>query len=67
MMDAFPTITSAAAELAARRISPVELTRHCLDRIGKLDAQLHSFLLVTEARAMADARAAEARFMAGRP
>ena len=64
-MDGFPTIASAAADLAAKKISPVELTQHCLARIAKLDGALHSFLLVTEERALADAKAAEARFMAG--
>ena len=66
-MAAFHTIASAAADLAAKRISPVELTKQCLERIGRLDGELHSFLLVTEERALADAKAAEARFMAGRP
>ena len=66
-MTDFHTIASAAADLAAKRISPVELTKQCLERIGRLDGALHSFLLVTEERALADAKAAEARFMAGRP
>ena len=66
-MSAFPTIASAAADLAAKKISPVELTKHMLARIAKLDGQLHSFLMVTEERALADAKAAEARFMAGTP
>ena len=66
-MNAFPTIASAAADLAARKISPVELTKHMLARIAKLDGQLHSFLMVTEERALADAAAAEKRFMAGTP
>jgi len=66
-MEGFPTIASAAADLAAKKMSPVELTQHLLARIGKLDGQLHSFLLVTEERALADAKAAEARFMAGQP
>src|SRR5688500_7591607 len=66
-MDAFPTIASAAADLAAKKVSPVELTKHMLERIGKLDGQLHSFLMVTEERALADAKAAEKRFMEGRP
>ncbi len=66
-MDAFPTIASAAAGLAARKISPVELTKHLLARIARLDGQLHSFLMVTEERALADAKAAEARFMSGQP
>ena len=64
-MEAFHTIASAAAALAAKKISPVELTQHCLARIAKLDGALHSFLLVTAERALADAKAAEARFMAG--
>ena len=66
-MNTFPTIASAAADLAAKKISPVELTKHMLARIAKLDGQLHSFLMVTEERALADAAAAEKRFMAGTP
>ena len=63
-MDPFLTIAEAARLIAAKKLSPVELARTCLDRISKLDPTLHSFLLVTEDRAMADARAAEARMMA---
>ena len=62
-MQPFPTIAEAGALIAAKKVSPVELTRMCLDRVEQLDPQLHSFLLVTEDRAMADARAAEARMM----
>ncbi len=65
MMSQFLTIAEAAALIAAKKLSPVELTRICLDRIGKLDQTLHSFLLLTQERAMADAAAAEARMMAG--
>ena len=64
-MAAFLTIREAADLIAAKKLSPVELTRTCLDRIAKLDGTLHSFLLVTEDRAMADAKAAEGRMMAG--
>jgi aspartyl-tRNA(Asn)/glutamyl-tRNA(Gln) amidotransferase subunit A len=64
-MEQFLTIAEAAALIAAKRLSPVELTRLSLDRIKKLDPTLHSFLLVTEDRAMADARSAEARMMSG--
>ena len=64
-MAQFPTITEAAKLIADKQLSPVELTRHCLDRVAKLDATLHSFLLLTEERALADAKAAEARMMAG--
>jgi aspartyl-tRNA(Asn)/glutamyl-tRNA(Gln) amidotransferase subunit A len=62
-MEPFPTIAEAARLIAAKQLSPVELTRMCLDRVRKLDPTLHSFLLVTEDRAMADAAAAEARMM----
>ncbi|HET6606972.1 MAG TPA: amidase, partial [Rhodopila sp.] len=64
-MAPFLSIREAADLIAAKKLSPVELTQTCLDRIGKLDAMLHSFLLVTRDRAMADAKAAEARMMAG--
>src|ERR1700684_240327 len=64
-MDPFLTIAEAGRQIAAKKLSPVELTSLCLDRVKKLDPTLHSFLLVTEDRAMADATAAEARMMAG--
>jgi aspartyl-tRNA(Asn)/glutamyl-tRNA(Gln) amidotransferase subunit A len=63
----FPTIAEAARLIAAKQISPVELTRHCLDRIEKLDGALHSFILPTAGRALADATAAEARIMKSGP
>ena len=66
-MTPFPTIAEAARLIAAKQISPVELTRHCLDRIEKLDGALHSFLLPTAERALADATAAEARIMKNGP
>lgn len=59
------TIAEAARLIAARKLSPVELTRAHLARIAALNPALHAFLLVTEERALADARAAEARQMAG--
>ena len=62
-MHTFLTIAEAGALIAAKKLSPVELTRMCLDRVAKLDPTLHSFLLVTEERAMADAQAAEVRMM----
>jgi aspartyl-tRNA(Asn)/glutamyl-tRNA(Gln) amidotransferase subunit A len=65
MMSQFLTIAAASKLIADKQLSPVELTRACLDRVAKLDAKLHSFLLVTEDRALADANAAEARMMAG--
>lgn len=60
-----PTIAAAARLIADRAVSPVELTRHCLDRIAASDGAVHAFHTVTEERALADARAAEARMLAG--
>src|ERR1700710_556037 len=57
------SIAEAGRLIAAKKLSPVELTRMCLDRVKKLDPTLHSFLLVTEDRALADAQAAEGRMM----
>ena len=59
------TIAEAAKQIAAKKLSPVELAKAQLERIRRLDPQLHAFLLVTEERALADAKAAEARQMSG--
>ena len=67
VMSEFITIAQASRQLAAKKLSPVELTKTCLSRIAKLDGTLHAFLLLTEDRALADASKAEARIMAGRP
>ena len=61
------TIAEAAKLLAAKKLSPVELTRSCLQRVHALDATLHAFVLLTEERALADARAAEAAIMKDGP
>jgi aspartyl-tRNA(Asn)/glutamyl-tRNA(Gln) amidotransferase subunit A len=61
------TIAEASALLAAKKLSPVELTQACLARTAQLDPQINAFILHTPERALAEARAAEARFMAGRP
>ncbi len=59
------TIAEASKRLAARTLSPVELTQSCLDRARDLDPTLNAFLLLTEERALADARASEMRHMRG--
>src|SRR5271163_3159789 len=67
MTGAVPTIAEAARLIAARRLSPVELTRACLERVQALDGRLHAFVHLTEARALAEAKLAEAAIMAGGP
>src|SRR5580700_10635928 len=67
MTGAIPTIAEAARAIAERQLSPVELTRACLDRVHKLDGELNAFVHLTEERALADARAAEAAIMAQGP
>src|ERR1700720_1837411 len=67
MAAAIPTIAAAAKLIAAKQLSPVELTSACLDRVKALDEKLHTFVHLTEERALAEARAAEAAIMAGGP
>lgn len=57
------TIAEASRLIAARKLSPVELTEAYLARIEALDGQLNSFVTVTAARARTDAKAAEAAIM----
>jgi aspartyl-tRNA(Asn)/glutamyl-tRNA(Gln) amidotransferase subunit A len=62
-----PTIAEAARLIAAKKLSPVELTADCLGRIKALNGTLNAFVLVTEERAQADARTAEAAIMRDGP
>ena len=63
---ALATLTAVAQRLQARDLSPVELTRHLLDRIARLDQRFHSYVTVLDEQAMAQARAAEADILSGR-
>lgn len=62
-----PTIAEAAALIAAKKLSPVELTQACLARMTTMDNTLHAFILPTEERALSDAKAAEAAIMKDGP
>ena len=64
-MSGYLTIAEASKQIAAKQLSPVELTKDCLERVKQLNGTLHAFLLLTEEKALADASAAEARIMAG--
>lgn len=63
----FITIADAQRAFAARKLSPVELTKAYLERIAKLDTTLHSYLTVTAERALDEAAAAEAEIMRSGP
>ncbi len=58
-------IASLAQGLAGRRLSSVELTTALLDRVAALGARLNAFLALDRERALAQARAADARLAAG--
>jgi aspartyl-tRNA(Asn)/glutamyl-tRNA(Gln) amidotransferase subunit A len=62
-----PTIAQAAKQIATKQLSPVELTRACLERVHTLNSRLHAFIHLTEERALTEARAAEAAIMASGP
>ncbi|HEU4439532.1 MAG TPA: amidase [Methylomirabilota bacterium] len=59
-MHDLTTLTALASAIRAGRISPVEATRHCLDRIARLDGRLRAFITVDGDRALAVAREREA-------
>jgi aspartyl-tRNA(Asn)/glutamyl-tRNA(Gln) amidotransferase subunit A len=60
------TIQTLSRAMAARKISPVEATQTCLDRIARLDGRIHAFITVDAEGALATARALEDELAAGR-
>lgn len=68
MTGASPFLTIAAASrlIAAKKLSPVELTKVLLARIKAIDPTINAFLTLTEKEALAAARAAERAMAAGR-
>src|SRR5438309_586942 len=60
------TQVEAAGNIAARKLSPLELMSALLERIGQLDPKLNVFIRLDGEAAMQEARAAEAEMMAGR-
>ena len=59
------TIRQAGELIQRRQLSPVELTRACLDRIEATDDSLHSFILLLTDEALEQARTAEAQILRG--
>ncbi len=62
---AYAPIAELAPRLAARELSPVELTEAVLRRIERLEPRLNAYITVTAESARHAARAAEAAIMAG--
>ncbi len=60
------SLAEAAAEIAGRRVSPVEVTRACLAAIERLNPTLNAFITVCADEALAAAGAAEAEITSGR-
>ena len=63
---AFLPIRELAGLLAARTLSPVELTQFCLARLAELGPRYNALAALTAERALAGARQAEAELAAGR-
>jgi aspartyl-tRNA(Asn)/glutamyl-tRNA(Gln) amidotransferase subunit A len=61
------SLAAASAQIAARKLSPVELLEDCLTRIAALDPKVNAFIRLTEVEARASAKAAEAEIMRNGP
>src|ERR1044072_5114141 len=59
------TIAQASEFLRRKKISPVELTTNCLNRIEELNPTINAFITIMRDSALAEARAAEAEITAG--
>jgi aspartyl-tRNA(Asn)/glutamyl-tRNA(Gln) amidotransferase subunit A len=59
------SILELSQRLRDREISPVELTRECLERIESLNPALNAFITVTAESALRQAREAEAEILRG--
>jgi aspartyl-tRNA(Asn)/glutamyl-tRNA(Gln) amidotransferase subunit A len=59
------TLSEASELVRTRKLSPVELTQECLNRIERLDSKLNAFITVTAEAALAQAYAAETEIQHG--
>src|SRR4051794_15005057 len=59
-LEPYLSLREVGRRIAARQVSPVELTRAMLARIAKIDPVLKSYATVTGDQALADAEAARA-------
>jgi Asp-tRNA(Asn)/Glu-tRNA(Gln) amidotransferase A subunit family amidase len=63
---AFDTIPQLAEYVRTRKVSSVALTEMYIERIRRYDPELHFLITLTEDRAMAQAKAADAEIAAGK-
>ncbi len=63
---AFETIPRLAEYVRTRKVSSVALTEMYIERIRRYDPELHFLITLTEERALAQARAADAEIAAGK-
>jgi aspartyl-tRNA(Asn)/glutamyl-tRNA(Gln) amidotransferase subunit A len=64
-MTDFTTISGLSQGLRKKEISPVEITRECLERIERLNPAFNAFITVMAASALGEARTAEAEIFRG--
>ena len=62
----FRSIAKTAQQLRQREISPVDLVRECLDKIGRINPTLNAFITVTAESALAEAQKAEQEIQSGK-
>src|SRR6185369_1697019 len=62
-----PGAAELCAAYAAKRVSPVEVTRAALDRMARWEPKLNAMYLIHGDEALAQARASEARWRSGTP
>jgi aspartyl-tRNA(Asn)/glutamyl-tRNA(Gln) amidotransferase subunit A len=62
---AYASIAEIAPKLADGKISPLELTQACLDRIARFEPVINAFITVTAEEALAQARSAEGEIHRG--
>src|ERR1700677_1887451 len=60
------TLQQASEQIRTKKISPVELTRNCLDRIELLNPRLNAFITVMAEQALAQTRTLAAEIYSGK-
>jgi len=63
---AFASVSELASLLHARKITSLALTQMYIDRLKRFDSKLHFVISLTEERALAQAKAADAEIAAGK-